>query len=105
MPIHYAAESTSIEAMEILLDAGAETEAVNKEGRTPIMILGTLYTLSDDMIKAIKLLITRGADPFKRFSSPQEFIDFFDGDIDWMPDGDLKRKLQLMKRSKKMFGV
>ena len=49
-------------------------------------------------------LIKMGADPERVFANAEEILSFFDGDIDWMPDGDLKRKLQLMKRSKKMFG-
>ena len=52
----------------------------------------------------LKLLIKNGVDPLEEMDSPQDVIDLFDGDIDWMP-AELKQRLQLAKRSKKMFGI
>lgn len=63
------------------------------------------YERYDDIVvELVKTVILNGADPFAGFSGAEEIIEFFNGDIDWMP-ADLKRQLQLAKRSKKMFGV
>ena len=51
-----------------------------------------------------KLLIQRGADPFKAFKDPQKIIEFFKGDIDWMEEP-LKTKLKRMQRGKSAFGM
>ena len=52
----------------------------------------------------VKDLILMGTNPLYGFESPQEVFDFFKGDIDWMPE-DVRRRLQLMQRSKKMLGM
>lgn len=57
-PLHYAARLKNLELMEILLNAGAEIDPVNKDGLTPLRLM--LLTKPANL-KAIELLLSRGA--------------------------------------------
>lgn len=97
--LHISASSGYDAVTDVLLDAGAEVDAQNNVGSTPLrgaVFMGNM-TIS-------KKLIKRGADPLKVFTDPLGIVEFFEGDIDWMPE-DLKRQIKLAQRSKKMFGV
>lgn len=99
-PLLLAAYWSKIDMVRLLLDLGAAVDAVNVDGQTPL----TQAAISGKTDVA-RLLILRGADPFKAFDDPQKTLTLlFNGDIDWMPV-DLKRRLQLIQRSKKMFGM
>jgi ankyrin repeat protein len=57
-PLHYAARTDHVEAMQALLDAGAEVDPVNEEGITP---LRQLFLKQPFNVDAIDLLLSRGA--------------------------------------------
>lgn len=86
-PLHWAAKYNGLKFIDLFLDAGAEIDAVSKWGNTPLSL--TLH----DSTRTARHLIKRGADPFKTGKDPQEIIDFFKGDIDWMPE-DVRTKLK-----------
>ena len=128
-----AVRKRNIENVKELLDMGAQIDAVNKYGRTPLLyaalnghtdIVKLLldrgaevdardeegwaplhYAALNGHTDIVRLLILRGADPLNAFDSPEEIIKFFNGDIDWWPHGDLKAKLLRMKRGKSAFGM
>jgi ankyrin repeat protein len=55
-PLHRAAERGRVEIMTMLLDAGADINAVDERGHTACRI-----AISDDHFDALKLLVERGA--------------------------------------------
>lgn len=99
-PIHYGLHSSHTGILDLLLDRGAQIDPVNHHGETPLKMAVTL-----DRPHHAKLLILRGADPFKAFKDPGEILWFFDGDIDWWPEGDLRTKLKRMQKGKSAFGI
>lgn len=56
-PLHFAATSDNVKAINLLLDAGADIEAAMIDGRTPI------DRCDENQQAAFDLLISRGADP------------------------------------------
>jgi ankyrin repeat protein len=105
-PLHEAARFGIPEAVRILVDAGADIEAVNKDGLTP---LGFITRLKDGFFgpspkKNARTLILLGADVSRGFDSIDELKDFFDGDIRWVTDGPGLQRLEKMQRSKRIFG-
>lgn len=99
--LHWAAwyGEYHIDIARLLLDKGADPNAAADDGRTPLHLAVVNGNTSN-----AKLLIQRGADPFKAFDGPEEVIEFFGGDIDWMPE-DIKAKLRRMQRGKQAFGM
>jgi hypothetical protein len=51
-----------------------------------------------------RLLILNGADALKAFDDVNAMIEFFNGDISWMPE-ELKSKLKRRMRSRGAFGT
>jgi ankyrin repeat protein len=98
-PLHLAATMQSHGAINILLDAGASIDPTNIAGRTPLQ-----YAKDASSRRTCRLLIERGANPLKAFDGPEEIIEFFRGDIDWMPE-QTKSKLSRMQRGKQAFGM
>lgn len=98
-PLHLAATRQSHDAINILLDAGASIDPRNIAGRTPLK-----HAKDASSWRTCRLLIERGADPFKAFDGPEEIIEFFKGDVDWMPEK-TKSKLKRMQRGKSAFGM
>jgi ankyrin repeat protein len=60
-PLHFAALEGATETAAVLLDAGAAVDPQNKYGKTP---LGVALTSSTGTPAVLKLLRSRGADPF-----------------------------------------
>lgn len=58
-PLHYAARSKNVEAIRALLDAGADVDAVNDDGITP---LREVLLRKPTILEAVDLLLSRGAD-------------------------------------------
>lgn len=54
--------------------------------------------------KTVMLLVKAGGNPLKE-AKADELLGMFNGDIDWMPEGDLKEKLKRMQRGKSAFGM
>lgn len=98
-PIHRA---KNVDVMKLLLErgAGVDEETVSGQPRTPLYFAVLLSVPS-----LAKFLVQKGADPLKVFSRPQQMLEFFNGDIDWMPEGPLKSKLTRMQRGKSAFGM
>ena len=70
----------------------------------------TVYAFSDAASSPnpkllVRKMIEAGMDPLDEFKSPEGLLRFFDGDIDWMPEGPMKSKLVRLKRSKQAFGM
>jgi len=98
-PLHLAAGRGNREIVEVLLDAGADIDPVNTAGSTPLR-----YAAKNRKDAISRLLIERGADPFKAFKNPEEIIEFFKGDVEWMPE-QTKSKLMRMQRGRSAFGM
>lgn len=98
-PLHLAAARQSHDAIEILLDAGASIDPANIAGSTPLRYAKEAYSS-----RTCRLLIERGADPFKAFDGPEEIIEFFRGDVDWMPEW-VKSKIKRSQKSQRLFGI
>ena len=103
-PLHNAAMHGYAKVAKFLLDKGAEVDLEDNRGKTP------LHVAARERHRTVaRILIQGGADPFTVFKSAAEILSFFDGDIDWMPEGplkeDLKAKLKRMQRGKSAFGM
>ena len=99
-PLHFAAGLGNTDMARLLLDRGAQVDSVDVNGHTPLR-----SAVINRRADVPKLLILRGADPLNAFDSPEEIIKFFNGDIDWMPEGPTKTKLKRMQRGKSAFGM
>jgi ankyrin repeat protein len=100
-PLHWAAFYGRKDTARLLLDRGAEVDARNKYGHTPLYNAAFMGFSSTD---TARFLIQSGADPFKAFKGTEEVLEFFRGDVDWMPE-DIKAKLKRMQRGKQAFGM
>jgi len=97
-PLYLAAWNGHTEVARILIDRGANVNAETEKKWTPLHV--AKYA---GRKRAARLLIERGADPSKAFDDLGAIIDFFDGDISWMPE-ELKGKLGKRIRSRGAFG-
>ncbi len=59
-PLHYAVRTTALEAAQLLLEAGAELDTVNRDGFTPLRMADHGSSRSFEMME---LLLKHGADP------------------------------------------
>lgn len=101
-PLYLAIVARNTDAAEFLLNQGANPNIGDSKGETPLY-----WALRKGLKDTAKLLILRGADSadiVNAFNNVDQILNFFDGDISWMPE-DVKRRIELTKRSKKMFGV
>lgn len=97
----FGVTTDSLNFIKTLIDSGADTNIKNNLGFTPPQMI-----LNDTNKKEIiKFFISNGVDPLNIFEDVTQIINYFDGDIDWMPDSDTKRRLRSATRSKKMFGI
>ena len=62
LPLHSAANKFRIETIRILLDAGAEVDAVNNKGETPLLL--AVGHNDPDVPAVIRLMREHGADPY-----------------------------------------
>ena len=88
----------TLEDVRNLLDRGAQVDAEDAYKNTPLHMAAL-----NGHTEVARLLILRGADPFKAFDGLDDIIDFFDGSIGWMPEV-LKAKLERRVRSRGAFG-
>jgi len=98
-PLHWAAKNGHTGVARLLIERGAQVDAEDVDKWTPLHI--ARWTNAHKMFS--KLVILRGADPFKAFDGPDEIIEFFKGDISWMPE-ELKSKMKKRSRSRGAFG-
>jgi ankyrin repeat protein len=61
-PLHLAVEKSSLEAVRLLLDQGADVNAVDRLGRSALLGAATLSSSSSSSVDIVKLLIEREAD-------------------------------------------
>ena len=96
-----------LDMARMLLDAGADANHTDGNGRSILWwtVQPSPFTNRDIAKEFAKLLILRGANILDAFSSTEEILSFFDGDIDWMPEGKLKAKIKRMQRGKSAFGM
>lgn len=100
--LHFAAEF-SPRAVQFLCDNGADIEALDAEGRTPLQH-------AREWPPCAKILIERGADYTTAFEGVDELIDFFEpfdllkGDVSWLPE-EAQQRLKKMQRSRGAFGT
>ena len=97
-PLHKAALNGHREVAKLLIDRGARVDAEDVDKDTPLH-----WATSRGHIEVARLLILHGADPFRAFDGLDEIIEFFKGDIGWMPE-ELKAKLERRVRSRGAFG-
>lgn len=102
-PLHHAAYWGDVDGARILLDAGANTEARDNQDRTPLMRAAADGGRRRNK-NLIQYLIVRGADAFTLFSTPEELLEFFDGDIEWVPEP-MRLKLKRRIKGKSAFGM
>jgi ankyrin repeat protein len=93
--LHFAAEY-SPRMVEFLCDNGADIEAVSAEGKTPLQH-------AKMWADCAQILLMKGADPTSAFNSMDDLVQFFDGDVRWMPKESLER-MKKVDRSNKIFG-
>lgn len=108
--LHLAARWGHTDVARLLLDSGAEVDAASATDKTPLCEAMLNFdelspALEAKRIDFARLLILRGADCSKAFKGPREIMDFFEGDIDWWPEGPLKSQLKRMQRGKQAFGM
>ena len=101
--LHFAAEFTP-KAVQFLCDNGADIEALDADGRTPLQH-------AREWPLCAKILIERGADYTSAFDGVDELIDFFEqtpdllkGDISWLPN-EAQQRLKKRQRSRGAFGT
>lgn len=99
---------SDLEMIDLLIDNGAEIDQEDNAGETALeKSLTYEYTNRQGRVldtKVAKKLIERGANPFKAFKSLQELIDYFGGDLGWVPDGPAKNAIRRAERSYDLFG-
>ncbi|MHC3993902.1 ankyrin repeat domain-containing protein [Thiomicrolovo sp. ZZH C-3] len=89
--LHYAAMQGNSKIAEYLIDNGANVNALDKKGNTPLLVLSK--TLHQDMtgsIKTAKILIENGADPSRMNSSDEDALYYANSWDNW----DLAKVLQ-----------
>lgn len=100
--------NTDLELIDVLIDGGADIDQEDGRGYTPLENSLTYeYTDRKGRVfdtKVTRKLIERGANPFKAFKSLQELIDYFGGDLDWIPEGHAKNAIRRAERSYDLFG-
>jgi hypothetical protein len=94
--LHYAAEF-SPNMVELLCDHGADLEALDPQGRTPL-VHARMWP------PCARILLERGARAESAFSGFDDLRDFFEGDIDWVPDSAMQG-LRRMKKTRRLFGM
>ena len=97
--LHWVAFLGSVEAVRALLDAGAEIDAMDGNGQTPLFV-ATLMRRGRD---AAKELILRGAN-LEAFADLEALEEEFDGDISWLPQELLPEEGRKARRSRSAFG-
>lgn len=105
-PLTLAAKVGAIRAMDALVEAGADIEKRDDHGKTPMQrakdLEDELSMQGQTTYHLVRHMINIGANPFSAFSNSKEIIDFFNGDIEWMPEG-VKANLERMKKTRAMF--
>ncbi len=107
-PLHIAAYNNNVNAARELIKAGADIEAVDRTGNRPLnrAVSNNLYVIFPgrfDRKEVSKFLIESGADPTTVFGSLQDFKNFFNGDLSWVPEHTMQRLIKI-DRSNKVFG-
>jgi ankyrin repeat protein len=60
-PLHFAAQQQHADAAAVLIEAGADIEARNRFGNTPLW--GALFNVRDGDGEVVRTLLAAGADP------------------------------------------
>lgn len=97
------ANSGDWDSYDLLFKYKADPNLADYEGRVPLH-WPFKYMTGDD-VNIAKILILNGADPLRAGIDARQVLTMFDGDIDWMPEGEMKSRLKKMARGSSMFGV
>jgi uncharacterized protein len=60
-PLHFAAKQQHADAAAVLIEAGADVDARNRFGNTPLW--GALFNVRDGDGEVVRALLAAGADP------------------------------------------
>ena len=108
--LHKAAFLGNEQMARMLLGRGADPNQGDMHGNPPLYLHmeqqpepGDEHGMEEHM-SFTRLMVLNGADPFKAFDTPEDMMEYFNGDLDWMPD-DLRAKIKRMQRGKRAFGM
>ena len=88
---------------DLLFKHGADPNLPDDDGKVALH-WPFKFMVADD-VPIARILMLNGADPFKAVDDAQMVLDLFDGDISWLPDGPIKRRLGRWVKSKRLFGI
>lgn len=74
-PLHVAAEQGAVAAARVLLEAGANPNAVDKQGNTPLILVAEHVRDAATAESLVRLLLRYGADPARRNYKGQSAAD------------------------------
>lgn len=113
--LHIVISTSAREIIRFLIDQGADTNAVAEyrdengsvrtENGTP---LGWILTYSEGRspLRGLVLnateLIMNGANPFLENKRPERWVEFFEGDVSWMPDA-VRSKFEAISKTRSLF--
>lgn len=108
--LHKAASSGNEAMAKLLLGRGADPNQGDMHGNPPLYLHmeqqpepGDGHGMEEHM-SFTRLMVLNGADPFKAFDTPEDMMEYFRGDLDWMPEA-LRAKIKRMQRGKSAFGM
>jgi ankyrin repeat protein len=108
--LHKAAFLGNEQMARVLLGRGADPNQGDWHGNPPLYLHldgqpepGDVPGTEEHM-RFTKFMILNGADPLKAFDTPEDMMEYFNGDIDWMPEA-LRAKIKRMQKGKSAFGM
>lgn len=104
-PLYGAADNRRLSAVVLLLKLGADPNRPNPDvgfyaaGSFPIQA-----AKRGAAKEIVRVLIEGGANPFNAFKDGAEILDYFNGDISWMPE-ETRSKIERTMRGRSAFGM
>jgi len=108
--LHKAAFLGNEQMARMLLGRGADPNQGDMHGNPPLYLHmeqqpepGDEHGMEDHM-SFTRLMVLNGADPLKAFDTPEDMMEYFRGDIEWMPEA-LRASIRRRIRGKQAFGM